>query len=117
MNSWGSLEAHEQRMNRYNNQPLENVFQAKMNIRSSNPQQEGRRDSFRGQPSNRGHGKHSGNRDRGERRQGNSNSYLPYLQKNLDMNQKIVVLDVLDAKLPIITIEIVGIRRKKVMKE
>ncbi|KAK2371322.1 hypothetical protein QL285_084287 [Trifolium repens] len=84
MNSWGSLEAHEQRMNRYNNQPLENVFQAKMNIRSSNLQQEGRRDSFRGQPSNRGHGKHSGNRDRGERRQGNSNSYLPYLQKNLE---------------------------------
>jgi hypothetical protein len=75
MNSWGSLEAHEQRMNRYNNQPLENVFQAKMNIRSSNLQQEGRRDSFRGQPSNRGHGKHSGNRGRGERRQGNYNSY------------------------------------------
>ncbi|PNX80424.1 T-complex protein 1 subunit delta [Trifolium pratense] len=68
-------------MNRYNNQPLENVFQAKMNIRSSNPQQEGRRDSFRGQPSNRGHGKHSGNRGRGERRQGNSNSYCLICKK------------------------------------
>ncbi|PNX79108.1 copia-type polyprotein, partial [Trifolium pratense] len=74
----GSLEAHEQRVNRYNNQPLENVFQAKMNIRSSNPQQ-GRWDSFRGQPSNRGHGRHSGNRGRGrgrgERRQGNQNIF------------------------------------------
>jgi hypothetical protein len=37
--------------------------------------------------------------------------------KNLDMNQKIVGLDVLDAKYQIILIEIVGIRRKKVMKE
>jgi hypothetical protein len=37
--------------------------------------------------------------------------------KNLDMNQKIVGLDVLDAKYQTILIEIVGIRRKKVMKE
>jgi hypothetical protein len=77
----GSLEAHEQRVNRYNNQPLENVFQAKMNIRSSNPQQEGRWDSFRGQSSNRGHGRNSGNRGRGERRQGNSNSYCLICKK------------------------------------
>jgi hypothetical protein len=37
--------------------------------------------------------------------------------KNLDMNQKIVALDVLDAKFPTIQVEIVGIRRKKMMKE
>jgi hypothetical protein len=43
--------------------------------------------------------------------------HIALFAKNLDMNQKIVVLDVLDAKFLIILIEIVGIRRKKVMKE
>jgi len=33
------------------------------------------------------------------------------------MNQKIVALDVLDAKFSTIRVEIVGIRRKKMMKE
>jgi len=37
--------------------------------------------------------------------------------KNQDMNQKIVALDVLDTKFPTIQVEIVGIRRKKMMKE
>ena len=79
----GSLEAHEERVNRYNNQPLENVFQAKMNIRSSNPWQEGRGDSFRGHLSNRGHGRHYGYKGRrGESIRGNSNSYCFICKKS-----------------------------------
>lgn len=84
----GSLEAHEQRVSKYNTQPLEQVFQAKANIPKKNFQQ-GRGGSSLGQSPNRGRGKNfpNGGRGRGrkefssQQKSGNSNSECFVCQK------------------------------------
>ncbi|KAG6494325.1 hypothetical protein ZIOFF_049349 [Zingiber officinale] len=54
----GSLEAREKRVNKYNNQPMEHAFQAKVNnSRNFKPEPKGRGISFHGQFDNRSRGR------------------------------------------------------------
>lgn len=84
----GSLEAHKQRVSKYNTQPLEQVLQAKANIPKKNFQQ-GRGGSSRGQSPNRGRGRNfpNGGRGRGrkdfssQQKSGNSDSECFVCQK------------------------------------
>lgn len=86
----GSLEAHERRVSKYNNQPMEHAFQAKEdNSRNSKPEQKGRENSFRGQINSRNCGRNFQSRGRGRGRSdslwqqtfGNSNSYCLICRK------------------------------------